>query len=55
MNVYGKKYTHILDLLNSKVGVGGDPNGVWSYIDDDHDWSRNEALEQLVDLHVGRA
>ena len=48
------KTTHVFDLLDGKVGVGGDTNGVWTNVDDDHHRPRNEALKQLVNLLVRR-
>lgn len=51
--------THISDLLNCKVGVGGDtriaPATTRSDIHNHHHGSRTEPLKQLRDLQIGRS
>lgn len=44
--------THVFDLFDGEVSVSRDANCLWSHVDDDHYWSRDEALEELVDFKV---
>jgi hypothetical protein len=43
---------HVLNLLDGKVRVRGDTLVLWSHVDDDHDWTLDVALEEVVDLMV---
>ena len=42
----------VFDLLDGEVGVGGDADGVWSHVDDDHYGAGDEAFEKVVDFLV---
>jgi hypothetical protein len=47
--------THVFDLFDGKIRVGGYADCVWTHVDDDHHRPRDEALEKLVDLQIRRA
>lgn len=53
-----KRSTHIADLLDGKVGIGGDTRISSSttspHIDNDHDWPGAETFKQLGDFQIGR-
>lgn len=47
--------SHIFDLLYRKVGVRWDALVSLPYVNDDHHRTRDELLEQIIDLLVRRA
>lgn len=44
--------TYVFDFFDGKIGVCGDADCVWPDIDNDHDWTCDELLEEIVDLLV---
>ena len=44
--------TYVLDLFDGIVSVCGDPDGVGSHVDDDHDRFSDIPLEQIVDFLI---
>jgi hypothetical protein len=53
--MWGRGATHILNLVDGKVGVGGDASLLRLDINNDQEGVWCVALQQLVDLEVGGA
>lgn len=50
-----KRDTHIFNLFDGKVGVGGYTDMVLADIDDHHHWFWDESFEDFVNLLVRRS
>ena len=48
--VWDEQVTHVFDFLDGKICVGRYTDGVWTYVDDHHYGSCDEALEELVNF-----
>ena len=44
--------THVFDFFDAKVRVCGDTDGFWSDVYDDHYWSCDVPLEEVVDFLI---
>ena len=44
--------TYIFDFLHPKVCICRDADRLWSHVNNDHNWSSNEAFEEIVDFLV---